>query len=95
VSKQTRTIRFDVARDDVAILLRELDPREPSILYSQVFDQLSHMVAHPALPTSELHIADIHVEPFRRWLDRAHGRHAKKGDQKKAGAFARVRDSEH
>jgi hypothetical protein len=95
VRKQTRTVRFDVARGDVPILLKELDPRESSILYSQAFNQLSHMLAHPALPTSELHIPDIHVEPFRRWLDRAHARHAKNGDQEKADTFARVRDSEH
>jgi len=88
----TGTALFCVAPADVAVLLEDLDPSEPSVLYAQIFKQLSAAVE--IYPTMPLRIADHHAETFRNWLDRAKARHAKNGDSERAQAFARVRSSE-
>ena len=90
--KRAGTALFCVAQADVTVLLEDLDSDEPSVLYAQLFQQLTAAV--DIYPTMPLRIAEHHAGAFRSWLDRAKARHAKNGDLKKAQAFARVRSSE-
>lgn len=89
-------VRFRVAKDDVGVLLGDLDAREPSVLYAKVVKQLGAAAA--ALNDANdaaLEIDETYAEAFREWLARSTLRHTRNGDAEKARAFERVRASEH
>jgi hypothetical protein len=87
---ETPTALFYVAQADAVVLLEDLDPEEPSALYAQLFKQLSSAAG----PATAIRLSEGQAEPLRSWLDRARLRYARKGDQRRAQAFARVRRSE-
>ena len=89
--RRTDTARFYVAQADVAVLLGDLDPNEPSTLYAQLFKQLT---AGLDVSMTELRIAEDQAEAFRSWLDRAKNRYMNSGASQKAHAFGRERRSE-
>jgi hypothetical protein len=89
-----KTFYFLVATPDAAILLGELNAREPVLLYAHLFRQLTAAARNPR-QTTEIQIAEDHADAFREWLDRARRREVRKGDLTKAYVFERVRDSEY
>jgi hypothetical protein len=94
VGKPPSPVRFYVAKPDVAILLGDLDPREPSPLFAGVFKQLTAAADTESPADVEMQVEAARAQPFRDWLNRAALRYAKEGHWTKARAFARVRHSE-
>jgi hypothetical protein len=101
----SETIRFQVIREDVDLVMAELVDHQPAdALYAPLLSALLDAAARldteaSRLDTSHeqttnLRLAEEHAQLFREWLERAVMRASSAGDHAKAQAFARLHGSE-